>query len=63
MSIYEKMLSKFNQPEQLYGTTKTHKLTNIDEITIDNLNFLLVITQTGTYTYNGAQVIAEKKHF
>ena len=48
MSIYEKMLSKFNQPEQLYGTTKTHKLTNIDEITIDNLNFRLVITQTGT---------------
>ena len=48
-----------NQPGQLYGTAKTHKFTNIDEITIDNLKFRPIIAQTGTYTYNAAQVIAK----
>ena len=56
---YDEMLPKSKQPGQLYGTAKTHKFINIDEITIDNLNFHPVITQTGTYTYNVAQVIAE----
>ena len=32
-----------NQPGQLYGTAKTHKFTNIDEITIDNLKFSPII--------------------
>ena len=40
------MLPKSNQPGQLYGTAKTHKITNIDEITIDNLLFRPIITQT-----------------
>ena len=53
------MLPKSNQPGQLYGTAKTHKFTNIDEITIDNLKFRPIIAQTGTYTYNAAQVIAK----
>ena len=56
---YEEMLPKSNQPGQLYGTAKTHKFTNIDEITIDNLKFRPIIAQTGTYTYNAAQVIAK----
>ena len=34
---YAEMLPKSNQPWQLYGTAKTHKLININEITIDNL--------------------------
>ena len=53
------MLPKSNQPGQLYGTTKTHKFSNIDEITIDNLKFRPIIAQTGTYTNNAAQVIDE----
>ena len=53
------MLPKSNQPGQLYGTAKTYKFTNIEEITIDNLKFHPIIAQTGTYTYNAAQVIAE----
>ena len=53
------MLPKSNQPGQLYGTPKTHKFTNIDEITIDNLKFRPIIAQTGTYIYNAAQVIAK----
>ena len=56
---YEEMLPKSNQPGQLYGTAKTHKSTNIDEITIDNSKFRTIIAQTGTYTYNAAPVIAE----
>ena len=53
------MLPKSNQPDELYGTAKTHKFTNIDEITINNLKFRPIFGETGTYTYNAAQVIAE----
>ena len=53
------MLRKSNQQGHLYDTAKTHKITNIDEITIVNLTFRPIIAQTGTYTYNAAQVIAK----
>ena len=53
------MLPKSNQPGQLYGTTKTNKFTNIDEIAIDNLMFCPIIAQTETFIYNTVQVIAK----
>ena len=53
------MLPKSNQPRKLYGNAKTHKFTNINEITIDNLKLRPILAQTGTYTYNAAQVIAK----
>ena len=40
---YEKMLPKSNQPGQLYDTAKTHKFSNIEDITIKNLKFCLII--------------------
>ena len=55
---YEKMLPTSNQPGQLYGTAKTHKFGNIADITVDNLKFCPIIAQSGTYTYNAVQVIA-----
>ena len=39
-----------NQRDELYGTAKTHKFTNIDEITINNLKFRPIFAQTETYT-------------
>ena len=51
---YEKMLPKSNQPGQLYGTAKTHKFSSIEDITLENLKFCPIITQSGTYTYNAA---------
>ena len=47
-----------NQPAQLYETAKTHKHENIDEINVQSLNFRPIIAQTGTCTYNAAQVIS-----
>ena len=55
---YEKMLPTSNQPGQLHGTAKTHKFDNTADITVDNLKFSPIIAQSGTYTYNAAQVIA-----
>ena len=55
---YDKMLPTLNQPEELYGTAKTHKFDNTADITVDNLKFRPVIAQSGTYTYNVAQVTA-----
>ena len=55
---YNKMYPTSNQPAQLYGTAKTHKHENIDEINVQSLNFRPIIAQTGTCTYNAAQVIS-----
>ena len=56
---YEKMLPKSNQPGQLYGTAKTPKFSSIEDITLENLKLRPIIAQSGTYTYNGAQLIAD----
>ena len=56
---YQEMLPNSNQQGQLCGTAKAHKFTNIDGTIIDNLKFRQIIAQTGTYTYNPAQVIAK----
>ena len=53
------MLPKSDQPGQLYGTSKTHKFTKIDEVTVDNLKFRPIIAQSGAYIYNAAQAIVE----
>ena len=56
---YEKMLPKSNQPGQLYGTAKIHKFNSIEDLSLENLKFRPIIAQSGTYTYNAAQVIAD----
>ena len=48
-----------NQPAKLYGTAKTHKFNNIQEINRKNLKLRHIIDQTGTYNYNAAQVISQ----
>ena len=48
-----------NQPACLYGTAKTHKLETLDDITVANLRFRLMIDQTGTLMYNAAKVILD----
>ena len=53
------MLPTSNQPARLYGIAKTHKFSLPDIITTEKLKFRPIIAQTGTYTYNASQVIAE----
>ena len=38
---------------------QTHKFSSIEDITLENLKFRPIIAQSGTYTYNAAQVIAD----
>ena len=42
------MYPSSNQPAKLYGTTKTHKFSSIDEINVQQLKFRPIIAQTGT---------------
>ena len=42
----------------LHDMTKTPKFASPDIITTQKLKFQPIITQTGTYTYNAAQVTA-----
>ena len=48
-----------NQPAKLQRTAKTHKFNNIQEINKEKLKFCPIIDQTGTYSYNTAQVISQ----
>ena len=55
---YDKMRPDHNQPARLYGTAKTHKFSNIQDINLQDLKFRPIIDQTGTYTYHASKVIA-----
>ena len=53
------MYPRNNQPAILYRTAKTHIFNNINEVKKEKLKFRPIIDQTGTYTYNVAQVISK----
>ena len=42
----------------LYGTTKTHKFNNINDININDLKFKPIVDQTNTHTYHAIIVIS-----
>ena len=46
---------KSNQPGQLYLTLKTHKPKNIERVTLENLKFDLVITQSDTCNWGASE--------
>ena len=50
---------KSNQPVRLCATAKTHKLIDLDEITVEKLKFRPIVDQTGTVTYDAAKAIGE----
>ena len=52
------MLPNSNQLRQLHGTAKTHKFNSVEDITLENLKFYPTVSQSGTSTYNAAQVNA-----
>ena len=56
---YKDMQPDINQPAPLYGTAKTHKFETLEDITVENLEVLLIIDQTGTFTDNAAKVISD----
>ena len=43
-----------NQAARLYGAAKVHKFKYPQDITKHNIQFRLIIDQTGTYTYVAA---------
>ena len=48
-----------NQPGKIYATAKTHKFDSLENITIQNLKFRSIISQTETYTSNTAKVLSD----
>ena len=57
--IYQgKYLETSNQPARFFGTAKTHKFNQIEDINIRDLKLRAIIDQTGTYTYYATKVIA-----
>ena len=56
---YNKMMPAAHRPARMFGTAKTHKFNNYDDIRIDNLKLRPIMDQSGTMVYNASQVIAE----
>ena len=57
--LYDEMTSSSSQPGQLYGIAKTHKFSDLSEVSVNTLKFRPIISKVGTCTYNAAQVIGE----
>ena len=53
---YDKMLPDSHQPARLYGTAKTHKFKNYDEIKSENLKVRPIMDQSGTMVYSASQL-------
>ena len=53
------MLPASHRPARMYGTAKTHKFENYDDITVENLKLRPIMDQSGTMVYNASQIIAE----
>ena len=47
-----------NQPAFLYGTAKTHKFDNPEEMTVDNLKLRPIVSTCGTFYYDTAKYLA-----
>ena len=56
---YKEMLPTSHRPARMYGSAKTHKFNNYDDITVANLKLRPIMDQTGTMTYTASQIIAE----
>ena len=48
------MKGSSNQAACLYRIAKTHKLKNLEDITLANLNIRLIIDHIGTFLYKAA---------
>ena len=53
------MLPSSHRPGRMFGSAKTHKFDNYDEITAQNLKLRPIMDQSGTMVYTAAQVVAE----
>ena len=60
---YDDMNPVSNQPDQLYGTAKTHKFENLKDITPQSLKCGPTLNQTGTFTYNAVKVISYQNEY
>ena len=49
---YDQMHPVSNQPGRFFATTKIHKFTSLNDITVENLKLRPIIDLTGSYTYN-----------
>ena len=56
---YKKMFPASHRPARMYGTAKTHKFNNYEDITVENLKLRPIMDQSGTMIYNTSQIIAE----
>ena len=56
---YKKMLPASHRPARMYGSAKTHKFDNYEDITVENLKLRPIMDQSGTMVYTASQILAE----
>ena len=48
-----------NQPAKLSATAKTHKFSNFEDTSINNIKVRPIVDQTSTYIHAAAEVISD----
>ena len=56
---YKKMLPASHRPARMYGSAKTHKFENYEDITVENLKLRPIMDQSGTMVYSASQILAD----
>ena len=57
--MYNKLWPDSNQPGRAFLTAKTHKFDVFTDISLENLKFLMVIDQTGTFANKASRFLNE----
>jgi hypothetical protein len=56
---YKKMLPASHRPARMYGSAKTHKFDNFEDINVESLKLRPIMDQSGTMVYTTSQILAE----
>ena len=56
---YSKLRPVSNQPARLFATAKTHKFSEFNDITVDNIKLRPTVDQTNTHTHAASKIISD----
>ena len=56
---YSEIRPSSNKPASLFGSAKTHKFANLNEINCENLKLRPIVSTCGTFYYNSAKALAK----
>ena len=59
VSLYFPLVALISMLKRLYGTAKTHKFNDFDEVKVEKTKFKPIVDQAGTETYDAEKLVSE----